>query len=74
MKTQETEISQRIFWSIQNSRELFLRRPLVAWSLLRERAGRKFFWELITGANNPAFHTTDDGWKDIRKMFMNKFV
>lgn len=74
MKSQENEIPQRIVWSIQNCRELFLRHPLLMWSLLREHAGRKFFWQLITGADNPAFHTTGDGWKEVRKMFVNKFV
>jgi hypothetical protein len=74
MKTLEREVLQRLSWSIQNSRELFLRHPLTAWRLLQERAGRKFFWQHITGADNPAFYTTNDDWKEVRKLFMKKFA
>ncbi len=69
------EIPQRIIWSVQNSRELFLRHPLLAWNLLRSREGRKIFLQLIGGASGDvAFHTTNDDWKEVGKMFRNKFV
>ncbi len=70
----EMKIPQRLVWSILNSIELFSQHPLLAWNLIRRREGHKFFWEIIGGANDVAFHTTNDGWKEVGKMFLNKFV
>lgn len=69
------EIPQRIVRNVQNFRELFLRHPLLAWNLLSSREGRKFFLQLIVGAGGDVgFHTTNDGWKKVKKLFLKKFV
>ncbi|CAN5673034.1 hypothetical protein BH24ACI1_BH24ACI1_09660 [soil metagenome] len=67
------KIPERIVWGIQNSVELFSRHPLLAWNLLRHREGHKFFWQIVGGANI-GFHTTNDDWKEVKKMFLNKFA
>ena len=69
------EIPQRIVWGVQNSRELFVQHPLLVWNLLRSWEGLKIFFWFVGGASGDvAFHTTNDDWKEVKKMIRNKFV
>ncbi len=65
------KIPQRIVWSIQNSIELFLYHPLLAWNLIRYHDGHEIFWDLV-GGTNASICTHNDGWKEIGKQLKDK--
>ena len=65
------KIPERIIWGVENSAELLRHHPLLIWDLLRRRDGRRGLLEIVGGANI-AFHTTGDGWRDIKENFKSK--
>lgn len=70
--TKTEEILSRIFQGFSNSKELFLKHPLLAWQLLSHNTETRRHLFFIVSGGNVGIHTTEDGWKDLGSHIRNK--